>query len=61
MTELAGAPIPKLLNVGFCGLKSDLIDWGQLEYWCSTMSQREGARYCLGCLVPVCVGISQSV
>lgn len=47
MTELAGAPIPELLNVGFCGLKSDAIDWEKLEYWCAAMVEREGTHYFL--------------
>jgi hypothetical protein len=47
MTELTVASIPQLLNVGFCGLKSDAIDWEKLEYWCSTMIQREGTHYFL--------------
>ena len=27
MEELCGHPIPPLVNVGFCGLRSDAIDW----------------------------------
>jgi hypothetical protein len=45
MTELAGGPIPDRLNVGVCGLRSDLIDWERLEAWCSTLLEREGSHY----------------
>lgn len=47
MQELAGAPIPPLLNVGICGLKSEQIDWLELEYWCRTLVDREGTNYFL--------------
>lgn len=47
MEELAGAPIPPLLNVGICGLASELIDWEELEYWCQTLVEREGTSYYL--------------
>lgn len=47
MEELSGAPIPPLLNVGICGLSSDMIDWEQLEYWCRTLLEREGTSYYL--------------
>lgn len=33
MAALAGAPIPPKVNVGFCGLRSDAIDWDRLEAW----------------------------
>jgi hypothetical protein len=33
MERLAGAPIPPRVNVGFCGLRSDEIDWDRLEHW----------------------------
>lgn len=47
MEELAGAPIPPLLNVGICGLKSESIDWEEIEYWCRTLVEREGTSYYL--------------
>ncbi|MFM8927856.1 MAG: hypothetical protein ACKOFA_06680 [Rhodoluna sp.] len=47
MEELAGAPIPALLNVGICGLVSELINWEKLEYWCQTLLAREGTSYYL--------------
>ena len=45
MEALAGAPIPERVNVGISGLKSDAIDWDQLELWCAEMLDREGSHY----------------
>lgn len=45
MVSLAQAEIPERLNVGICGLKSENIDWEQLEFWCKTMIEREGTHY----------------
>jgi len=45
MTELAGAPIPRRVNVGLCGLNSDTIDWHLLETWCRATLEREGGHY----------------
>lgn len=45
MTELTGASIPRQLNVGVCGLKSEDIDWNRLETWCRVMLEREGSHY----------------
>jgi hypothetical protein len=47
MRTLTGAEIPPLLNVGVCGLKSEEIDWSELEYWCATLSAKEGTSYFL--------------
>ena len=47
MEELAGAPIPPMLNVGICGLASEIIDWQELETWCQTLINREGTSYFL--------------
>lgn len=45
MASLAQAEIPKRINVGICGLKSEEIDWDKLEYWCKTMIEQEGTSY----------------
>ena len=45
MASLAQAEIPERLNVGICGLKSEDIDWEQLEAWCKTMIEQEGTHY----------------
>lgn len=47
MEELAGAPIPPLLNVGICGLASEMINWEELEDWCQILVEREGSSYYL--------------
>jgi len=45
MSSLALAGIPERLNVGICGLKSDDIDWEQLEHWCKTLIKQQGTHY----------------
>jgi len=47
LQELAGAPIPPLVNVGLCGLRSDALDWAELEHWCATLHAREKTSYYL--------------
>lgn len=45
MRSLTGTTIPERLNVGICGLKSEDIDWEQLEFWCKTTIEQEGTDY----------------
>jgi hypothetical protein len=47
MERLAGAPIPPLVNVGLCGLRSDDLDWAELESWCAELIGRERTNYYL--------------
>jgi hypothetical protein len=47
MERLAGAPIPPLVNVGLCGLRSESINWGELEAWCAELHAREKTSYYL--------------
>ncbi len=47
MAELAGAPIPHLVNVGLTGLQSDALDWEQLESWCRRLIETHGTSYYL--------------
>ena len=47
MESLAGAPIPPLVNVGLSGMKSDALDWPEIESWCATMIARERTNYYL--------------
>jgi hypothetical protein len=47
MARLAGAPIPPLVNVGLCGLRSEAIDWTELEAWCAELIARERTSYYL--------------
>jgi len=43
--ELAGRPVPELVNTGLIGLRSEEIDWEQQEYWCRTLVGRQGTHY----------------
>ncbi len=45
LAELAGGPVPELINVGFLGLRSDSLGWDRMEYACQTMIEREGTSY----------------
>ncbi len=47
MQKLAGAPIPRDINVGITGLRSETIDWEQLENWCRELITREKTNYYL--------------
>jgi len=47
MEELAGAAIPARVNVGLCGLRSEALDWHELERWCATLISRERTNYYL--------------
>lgn len=47
MERLAGAPIPPLVNVGLCGLRSESLDWLELEAWCTELIAQEKTSYYL--------------
>lgn len=47
LAGLAGRPVPAHVNVGVCGLRSDAIDWPQLEAWCAELLRRHGTSYYL--------------
>jgi hypothetical protein len=47
MERLAGAPVPRLVNVGLCGLRSDDLDWDEIETWCAGLIAREKTNYYL--------------
>lgn len=47
MEKLAGAPIAPLVNVGLCGLRSDALNWAELEAWCAELIAREKTSYYL--------------
>lgn len=47
LTELAGSSVPSNVNVGICGLRSEAIDWPQLEAWCAELLRRHGSSYYL--------------
>ncbi len=45
MEDLAGRPVPRRLNVGLCGLRSDELDWERIEFWCRTLQEKAGTSY----------------
>jgi hypothetical protein len=45
LRELVDCELPPRVNVGICGLNSDVIDWDKLEHWCKQMLAREGTQY----------------
>lgn len=45
LAELAGQPVPELVNTGLIGLRSEEIDWDKVEYWCCTLIERQGTHY----------------
>jgi hypothetical protein len=47
MEKLAEAGIPTAINVGLTGLKSESLDWEQLEHWCRELITREKTNYYL--------------
>jgi hypothetical protein len=47
LESLAGAQLPPLINVGLCGLRSDILDWEKLEFWCRRLIEAEGTSYYL--------------
>jgi hypothetical protein len=47
LERLAGAPIPPLINVGLCGLRSESLDWVELEAWCAELIAQENTSYYL--------------
>ncbi len=47
MAGLAGAPIPLLVNVGLCGLRSEDLEWNRIEAWCAELIARESTSYYL--------------
>jgi hypothetical protein len=47
MEALAGAPLPRLVNVGLTGLRSDALDWEKIEHWCGRLLAAHGTSYYL--------------
>ena len=38
LEKLAGASLPQRVNVGLCGLRSENLDWNEMERWCRALS-----------------------
>ena len=47
LEHLAGRPVPALVNVGLCGLRSDTIDWDFLEHAATRLIAAERTSYYL--------------
>ena len=47
LEKLAATPIPPLINVGLCGLRSDTLDWDFLEHAATTLIAAERTNYYL--------------
>lgn len=47
LEKLAGAALPPLVNVGLCGLRSEALDWDELERWVGELHAREKTSYYL--------------
>ncbi|NUN63515.1 glycosyl transferase [Pseudanabaena biceps] len=45
INSLAKTNVPERINVGICGLKSENIDWDEIEFWCKTMIEQQGTSY----------------
>ena len=47
LEDLAGARLPALVNVGLTGLRSEDLDWHELERWCRKLTVDRHASYYL--------------
>jgi len=45
LTRLAKDSVPSLINVGITGLKSDEIEWPQIQEWIQKFQEAEGTSY----------------
>lgn len=45
LDELAGRAVPRRVNTGLLGLRSEEIDWERLEHWCRELLARGGPQY----------------
>lgn len=47
MERLAGAPIPPMINVGLIALRSETLNWDEIEAWSAELIAQEKASYYL--------------
>lgn len=47
LTTVTGTPLADRVNVGLTGLKSEELDWEQLEHWCDRLITAAGTNYYL--------------
>jgi hypothetical protein len=43
--SVLGRRMPPMINSGFCGLRSEAIDWDQVEHWANRLLCAEGANH----------------
>jgi hypothetical protein len=60
MQKLAGHEITPNLNVGAIGLKSEDINWDNLEHWIGVLEEKEGPSYLLEQALSAMIGAGQS-
>jgi hypothetical protein len=59
LSEILGKAAPERVNTGFCGLRSDGIDWGHLEYWAARLHTYGGTNhFSEQCLTAMLIGTS---
>jgi hypothetical protein len=47
LSRLCGATLANRVNVGLCGLRSDALDWAELESWCAELCVKRKPSYYL--------------
>jgi hypothetical protein len=47
LEKLSTNSVPKLLNVGLCGLRSESLDWDRIEWWIRELITAAGTHYYL--------------
>lgn len=45
LERILGRPMPQMVNTGICGLRSDAIDWDQLEWWAKQLLHVGGTNH----------------
>lgn len=45
LEKTLGRPMPPMINTGFCGLRSEDIDWEILEHWAKCLLAAEGTNH----------------
>jgi hypothetical protein len=58
MQAVLGAPMPPMVNTGFCGLRSDAIDWEQVERWATGLRAESTNHFSEQCLTAMIMATS---
>lgn len=60
--RVLGAKMPKMINTGFCGLRSDAIDWDLLERWAAKLHEAGGTNhFSEQCLAAMWMSVSNAM